>query len=305
MRLTGLHILLTYQCVFECDHCFVWGSPRQSGTLSLNQLREILRQAKAAGSIDWIYFEGGEPFLFYPVLLEAVREVSAAGFQVGIVTNGYWAASLKDALKLLRPFAGLVNDLTISTDLFHYDKAISLQAKNAARAAEILGLPVGMISVAQPKVPRLSCQVGQPTAAPDVTNGSKVMYRGRAAEKLAAQAARRAWTEFVKCPHEDLREPGRIHVDPFGYLHICQGIAIGNLFRRPLKEICADYRPDDHPIAGPLLKGGPVELVKRYALPHADTYADACHLCYSARLALRERFPETLGPDQMYGIVRP
>ena len=26
MELTSLHILLTYQCTCECEHCFVWGS---------------------------------------------------------------------------------------------------------------------------------------------------------------------------------------------------------------------------------------------------------------------------------------
>ena len=44
------------------------------------------------------------------------------------------------------------------------------------------------------------------------------------------------------------------------------------------------------------------ELVRRYALPHADSYADACHLCYEARRALRARFPDVLAPDAMYGV---
>ncbi len=35
MRLTSLHLILTYQCTFECDHCFVWGSPWQEGTMQL------------------------------------------------------------------------------------------------------------------------------------------------------------------------------------------------------------------------------------------------------------------------------
>jgi hypothetical protein len=98
-----------------------------------------------------------------------------------------------------------------------------------------------------------------------------------------------------------LREPGRIHVDPLGNLHICQGIVIGNLFRTPLKEICACYDPDAYPITGPLLRGGPIELVKRYGVSHRETYADACHLCYEVRRALRDRFPEILTPDQVYG----
>jgi hypothetical protein len=79
-------------------------------------------------------------------------------------------------------------------------------------------------------------------------------------------------------------------------------VVIGNLFERPLKQICEEYDPDAHPICGPLLEGGPAALVSEYNLPHEETYADACHLCYAARLALRERFPKILGPDQMYGV---
>jgi hypothetical protein len=69
-----------------------------------------------------------------------------------------------------------------------------------------------------------------------------------------------------------------------------------------LREICASYEADSHPIIGPLLRGGPAELVRHYELPHKESYADACHLCYEARLALRETFPEILTPDQMYGV---
>jgi hypothetical protein len=44
-------------------------------------------------------------------------------------------------------------------------------------------------------------------------------------------------------------------------------------------------------------------LVREFELPHEEAYADACHLCYRARVALRPRLPETLAPDQMYGDV--
>jgi len=98
-----------------------------------------------------------------------------------------------------------------------------------------------------------------------------------------------------------LREPERLHVDPFGNLQVCQGISLGNVFKRSLKDICEAYDPDSHPIIGPLLKGGPVELARVYALPHNEGYADACHFCFEARLALRKRFPRILNPDQMYG----
>lgn len=298
MKLTGLHLLLTYQCTLECDHCFVWGSPWQNGSMTLRDVREVLRQGKELGSVEEFYFEGGEPFLFYPSLLKSVQAAASAGFRVGVVSNSYWATSVEDAVEWLTPFAGLIHDLTISSDEYHWSEAFSRLARNARQAAEQLGIPIGMISIAQPSDADAASATGQlPLGA------SAVMYRGRAVEKLAARATLHAWDRFTECPYEDLREPGRIHVDPFGNLHICQGISIGNLFRRPLSEICATYDPDSHPIVGPLLAGGPAELARRYDAPHAPAYADACHLCYTTRCALRNRFADALSPDAMYGVM--
>ena len=84
-------------------------------------------------------------------------------------------------------------------------------------------------------------------------------------------------------------------MDPLGYVHVCQGVTIGNLFQQPLKEICEAYDPESHPICGPLLDGGPAALVTEYGLPHREAYADACHLCYEARLGLRSRVPRDPG----------
>ena len=297
MKLDGLHLLLTYQCTYECDHCFVWGGPRQSGVMTLAQIGSVLQQAQDLGTAEWIYFEGGEPFLFYPVLLRAVKDSAALGFQVGVVSNGYWATSVADAREWLRPLAGLVQDLSLSDDLYHNDPQVSHQVQYAREAAEELGFPTGVLSVAQPEACGASA-VGQLPLGE-----SAVMYRGRATEKLAPRAAKRPWSEFSACPHEDLREPGRVHVDPFGNLHLCQGISVGNLFARPLREVCAAYDPEAHPVIGPLLAGGPTELVRHYKLPHEEAYADACHLCYEARCRLRALFPEILTPDQMYGVA--
>lgn len=295
MNLTGLHLLLSYQCTFECDHCFVFGSPFQSGTMTLGQVRYILQQAKETGTVTEIYFEGGEPFLYYPILLRGVIEAREMGFSVGIVSNAYWAEDAESAGEWLRPFAGLLDDLTVSSDLFHFSEKVSRQAKNAAQAAAELGIPVGTICIARPEDPG-QAGVGQ---IPEGESG--VMFRGRAVDKLAGAAPKHPWKQFTACPHEDLREPGRVHVDALGNLHICQGIVIGNLYREPLKAIAARYNADGHYITGPLLAGGPAQLVRTYGLEHEATYADACHLCYAMRLKLRDRFPHILTPDQMYG----
>lgn len=297
LKLDGVHVLLTFTCTFECDHCFVWGSPRQEGVLTLDRVIGLLDQADELGTVEWFYFEGGEPFLFYPVLVRAVESAHARGYRVGIVSNAYWATAVPDAVEWLRPLAGMVEDLSLSSDLFHCTEEKLQLAANAEQAARELAIPVGTMAIAQPGKDGGEAVVGQLPIGE-----SPVRFRGRAAVELIGEVTHQPWTTFDECPCEDFRDPGRVHVDPLGNVHICQGISIGNVFRSSLREICEAYDPDAHPVIGPLLAGGPVELVRRHGLDHADAYADACHLCYDARLKLRDRFPETLGPDQVYGV---
>lgn len=286
--LSGLHLLLTYQCTFECDHCFVWSGPFQTGTMTLDTVDHILAEARHLGTIEWIYFEGGEAFLYYAILQSGVLRAKEQGFKVGIVTNAYWANSESDALEWLQPIAGSIDDLAISSDGYHGSGDSYRNPETARTVARQLGIPVDFISITEPE-------------ASLTTGESAVLYRGRAAELLASRVPSTPWQHFTTCPWEDLRHPARVHVDPFGHLHICQGISIGNLLERPLIEILEDFRPDEHPIVGPLLDGGPAALVRRYELAHKDGYADHCHLCYESRRALRSRFPDALTPDQMYG----
>ena len=296
MKLTSLHLLLTYACTFECEHCFVWGSPRQSGTMTLRDIRHILRQGQELGTVESIYFEGGEPFLYFPVLARGVQDAAEQGLRTGAITNCYWATDPGDAVEWLRGFGGALHELWVSSDLYHASEELCREVRHAMAAAAELGISCFTLTVAQPAEMAVSAKGQLPEGK------SEVMYRGRATRKLALEARQHPWQDFTACPHEDLREPGRVHVDPFGHLHLCQGLSIGNLYRAPLRDICAAYDPDSHPIVGPLLRGGPAGLVRHYGLAHRDSYADACHECHEARLALRERFPEVLGPDGMYGV---
>lgn len=298
MPLEGLHLLLTYQCTLECDHCFVWSSPAARGVLGLEDIREILRQARELGGVEWIYFEGGEPFLFYPLLLKGVRLAVRMGFRVGLVSNAYWATGMEEAREALLPFRGLVSDLSISSDLYHGDEKEARLAEAAVAAAKELGIPCSVLSVAQPEDAKAIQRKGQ--LPPGV---SAVMYRGRAAVRLAGRATPRSWTTLRRCPFEDLRDPARVHVNPDGTVQLCQGISLGNLFETPLRDLLRAYDPNHHPIVGPLLKGGPAALSRVYGLSHREKYADACQLCYETRRSLRPRFPSILAPDQVYGVV--
>ncbi len=298
MPLDGLHLLLTYQCTLECDHCFAWSSPAARGVMRLKDVREILRQARQLGGIEWIYFEGGEPFLFYPLLLKSVRLAARRGFRVGLVSNAYWATGADEAREALLPFRGIVDDLSISSDLYHGEGEEARNAENAAAAAKELGIPCSILSVARPEDSKAARRRGQ--LPPGV---SAVMYRGRAAVRLAGRATPQSWRSLRRCPFEDLRDPARVHVNPDGTVQLCQGISLGNLFEAPLRDLLRGYDPDHHPIVGPILQGGPAALSRVYGLSHRERYADACQLCYESRRSLRKRFPSILAPDQMYGVV--
>ena len=229
--LTGLHLLLTYECNFECEHCFVWGGPSQKGTMIDEVVEHILAEAMAAATIQWIYFEGGEPFLYYETLCNGVRLARAVGFKTGIVTNAYWATSEAEAIERLMPLAGLVDDLSISDDIYHGSREGVRYPQIARGAARQLGIPVDFISVAEPEATQVTGAAGKLPAGE-----SAVLYRGRAAELLAPRVAGVAWDRFDLCPWEELQAPERVHVDLYGNLHVCQGISIGNLLQRIGKE---------------------------------------------------------------------
>lgn len=296
--LTGIHFILTYTCNFECDHCFLYCSPRASGTFTFDQVETVLREAKKIETVNTICFEGGESFLFYPLLLESVRSANRKGFTTAIETNTYWATTVEDAKLWLKPLhdAGL-SFLEVSDDAFHHGEEISNSAKRAKAAAEELGMKVNSICIEKPKV---SDSEKQTKGKPIYLGGPKL--RGRAVEKLTGGLPTQSWKNFKDCPFEDLRDPGRVHIDAYGNVHLCQGISMGNMWDTPLSELVKNYDPEAHPISRPLLDGGPSQLVRAYNLYHKDEYVDACHLCSDMCLSLIDTYPDILAPKQVYGM---
>ncbi|MCB2213447.1 hypothetical protein KQI52_15130 [bacterium] len=307
MNLTGLHLLLSYQCTSECDHCFVQSSPRARGTMTLEFARSAIRQAAEMGGFSDIAIEGGEPFLFYPILLGAVREAVDYGLDVALVSNGYFATSVEDAEEYLRPLKQIFDgddsgfssmlSLSISDDEYH-GGGFDSPAERAREAASRLGIEVSSIAIDQPCVVEHDKIKGEPIL------GGGVRFRGRAAEKLVDDPVlpRRPWMEFSECPDENWTDLGRVHLDGYGNLFTCQGVVIGNMKNKPLAHVLADYEPFAHPIIGPLARSGPAGLVKEYNLDLKGDYLDACELCYKARKELRQRFPEQLAPPVVFGV---
>ncbi|MBW2412465.1 MAG: radical SAM protein [Deltaproteobacteria bacterium] len=297
--LDGIHFLLTYTCNFECDHCFLYCSPYSGGTFTIEQISQILDESKKIGTVEWIYYEGGEPFLFFPLLVESIKRARRMNFKVGVVTNAYGALAEEDAELWLRPMAEAgVSFINISNDSLHYGEEESNPATIALSVAERLGITASPICIDKPKV-ELQQGEGGKKGRPVV--GGHVKFRGRAVEKLTKNLPLRPSDQLCECPYEDLVSPSRVHLDTFGNVQICQGISMGNCWKTPLSELVRDYDAQKHPICGPLIRGGPIRLIEEYSLDLEDEYVDECHLCYAARVALLDRFPEYLAPKQVYG----
>lgn len=294
------HFLLTYQCTSQCDHCFVNSSPESIGTFTITQIREVLSELVKTPAVEWVYFEGGEPFLYYPIMTEGIRAARELGFNAGIVTNAYWASSPEDARVWLEPLRELgVLDFSVSDDVFHRGEGESPGPRIAMEALEKIGMPGFSICIEEPAA-TLDVDGSQEKGA--VVTGGKVKFRGRAAEMLTDGFPVTKWDEFEECPYEDLQDPKRVHLDSYGNVHLCQGLSMGNMWETPLSQLVKDYDPGSHPVCAPLLDGGPAELARRYGMNHDNGYVDACHLCYSVRKALVGRFGEYLAPKQVYGL---
>jgi hypothetical protein len=268
--------------------------------MTMKQIRTVLEESEKIGTIQETYFEGGEPFLFYPLMVEGIRLARSMGFKAGIVSNGYWATCVEDAQLWLRPLSDLgISDLSVSDDDLHYGDVQDSPAKCALAAAKALGMPAYSLCKAKPEV-QDSPDLGSGKGTPEISGGTKL--RGRAVEKFAEGLPTRKCEELKECPYEDLDDPKRVHIDSYGNVQICQGISMGNCWKTPLSGLVQGYDAQKHLICGPLVRGGPIRLIEEHGLNLKDEYVDECHLCYAARLALLDKFPEYLAPRQVYGL---
>jgi hypothetical protein len=300
MPLESVHIVLTYRCTYECDHCFLHCGPGQPGAMTLAELQGILEQAAAIEGVTKVFFEGGEPMLYYPLVQLGLEKARELGLGSGLVTCGYYATTVPDGEMWLRPLkaAGL-GTLEVSMDRLHGVGEANAHARNLADAGSILGLDVSVISVCDPR--EEECRETPPPRTGE--EATPAMLRGRAAHELVEGLEVRPVSAFTECPFEELEAPTRLHVDPYGNAHVCQGILAGNVWDTSLGQIVRGYRPREHPVIGPLIDGGPDALARSTGVGTGSHFATECHACYEIRRALRgdPGYRTVLGPNQVYG----
>lgn len=176
--------------------------------------------------------------------------------------------------------------MQISSDELHGNSSNEITA-NAVRAANESGVDCGNIKVTVP------CRGS-------FANTGDVLFKGRAALKLAEGINTLPWDSLTSCNEENLVNPSRLHIDQFGHAHICQGLVLGNLNKTTLRQLVDAYDHKAHPIISLVERGGPALLAEKLGAHHGDRYVDQCQLCYLVRKELSKSFPDHLAPESLY-----
>lgn len=323
-------LILGYRCQAACQHCIYNCGPGWQDWMSLERLQEGLRALAAWPRPVQVHITGGEPFLKFDLLLEAVRLATELGIPCYLETNAGWCVSedlVTRRLVALRD-AGLQAAL-ISCSPFHAETIPTTRTRLAlAKALEILG--PGRVILYQSEwlaQPEWLAQTGQFGMGETVTlesyvehlgadqagqllwQGFGLMGGGRSGYRLGHLVARKAAQAFrgQNCLFEILYAH-HSHMDLYGnYIPgFCGGLTSGDWHDLP--QIRTRFQAGRYPpLLEILIQDGPLGLFEMAQEHYGYTslrggYADKCHLCVDVRRTLVERdsFPE-LEPRAFYG----
>ena len=107
----------------------------------------------------------------------------------------------------------------------------------------------------------------------------------------------------MPCRREfDPQSMWEIHIDPYGNIQTCCGVLLGRLRDGPVARQAAAGWPGN-PLVKTLIEQGPVGLLplaQAHGYQPKEAYPQKCCLCYHLRHFLRPRFPDLLGPAEVY-----
>ena len=319
-------IIMTYKCQCACKHCLYNCGPKWREWISREVLHDALRAIRTWDHRVQVHLTGGEPFLNFPLLLEAVRIGAELGIPPYVETNAGWClreAEVAEKLVALRE-AGL-NAILISCSPFHAEKIPPVRTLLGIRKAlEIFGREKVIVYLPhcvdqmqmfdlERTIPleRYVERFGLKRAQRILWDGYGIIPGGRSGytlghlvEKRPASAFRgqNCWEEILYAHHS--------HFDLYGnYISwFCGGLAVGDWHDLP--QILSDFRNGNYPrIIDLLVAGGPLRLLEMAKEEYGyrelpEGYAGKCHLCVDVRrhLSAHGDFPE-LRPTEFYSNI--
>ncbi len=288
-----LAFFLTERCNARCRHC-VYGldsPPTRGSDMMPDELPSWLEQGAEAG-IREVCFTGGEPFLASAVRCSGARRAVELGVRAGVITNAFWATSLKTACRKLEPLRGL-RELSISADRFHQEHIPFERVRTAILAARTVGITprVKLAFADQREVTVLRDELAD-ILSPDEIDADPIRNVGRMVEQREISLPTSPTSPEAGCPMTRV-----LTVMPAGRVGGCCG-PILSLPDHPLwfgslraHSLCEILRAAELRVVYQFLRlRGPYALYGRLAGEVKDIPFDLsspCALCYGLLAAPR------------------
>lgn len=120
---TSIAVITTDKCTASCSECCFQCTPKNKNKLTFEKIKMFIDDLpQVAPKAEIIVFTGGEATLLGKDLFMSIEYATAKGYMTRIVTNAWWAHSLKSAERMIGKLieAGLT-EINISTGDNHQE----------------------------------------------------------------------------------------------------------------------------------------------------------------------------------------
>ncbi len=321
IKLTGITWITTYNCNFNCEHCF-FDTQAEKKYMDPALVNRVLSDFKYGEKMFWQHLSGGEIFLNEASVFDIIKNIQEHFHQsIGVSTNGFWGTSQEKANDVVKRLEQMgVTGIAVSADTYHQDfmnieaqkRVVNAIAKYGVEEhSYIMGARVNE-DVPNAEAINKQCDLVSeqvkgdhpiPYAIPVVRSLGKGSIINQPKKKEVPQGP---CTDLCEClGTRSPFNPAMVWIDPYGNVMICYGLVIGNVYKESFNDIIANYDPDKDEILKVLKEHGPkgiYQLVKDKGLDLPEEYYDECDLCYHSRKALRSLYPDALCPDECYPV---
>lgn len=282
--------MLGNKCTASCPHCATFSSPEDESLLQQEQVYSLLEEAHQLSKKQKrlsVCFTGGEPFLYFDQLVQAVNYAHLKGATVSVVTNGFWATCEKDTRDRVNHLknAGL-SLIALSCDLFHFQYVPFDNIRRVIIETKECGIKIALKNTIIKGSPRagdifkeLEDIIIDRSISIDETR-CLPLGRGR---NIPAE-------EFIydkNMPDQKCGGIGNFTIDSHGNLYPCcvpdwpALLCLGNIYQNSLPELMD--KAHNSCLLGILIRKGPsyfVPFLQKAGFDFSQKhYINTCHLC--------------------------
>lgn len=284
---------LTYKCPIKCRICLIDAGPEKKVDMPLNDAVSYLDQLQHLDTKK-VALTGGEPFLVYDTLLQALNHATACGLTTSTGTSAYWAKTKERALEVLGPLQerGL-GSISFSADEWHQEFVPLEYVKNGIEAAKEVGLSrVVVQTTVTPQGEKMKDTLSRlKSLGCDLSRVVFIETPATISGRAVTHTDASQFLYFFKA--EELKTPCRFiktifAIMPDGWIYPCcnaypVGLRMGNARHTPLREIIESM--ESNPLVQMLSCQGVdrlAHLVTAHEIPYTfkERYAGICHFCY-------------------------